>query len=50
MAKKKTVDKINISEEMEDKLKAIDAVRKDLTKRFGDGTLQSLGEAKHLEV
>ena len=47
---KKTVQKVDHPKDMDDKLKAIDAVRKDLTKRFGDGTLQSLGEAKHLEV
>ncbi len=35
---------------MEDKLKALDAVKKDLTKRYGDGTLQSLGEAKNVAV
>jgi recombination protein RecA len=36
--------------ELQDKLKAIDEVKKELTKRFGDGTLQSLGEALHMQV
>lgn len=48
MAKK--VAKVDSPSKINDKLKAIDAVKKDLTKRFGDGTLQSLGEAKNLEI
>ena len=46
----KKVAKVDHPEEAADKLKAIEAVKKDLTKRFGDGTLQSLGEAKNLEI
>ncbi|MDQ7027964.1 MAG: recombinase RecA [Anaerolineae bacterium] len=48
MAKK--VAKVDKPSKLDAKLKAIDAVQKDLTKRFGDGTLQSLGEAKNLEI
>ena len=48
--KKKNVDAVETHELMEDKLKAMDAVRKELSKRYGDGVLQSLGEAKNMDV
>lgn len=51
MAKRKgKIEEIQVAEDMENRLKALDAVQKDLTKRFGDGTLQKLGDAKHLNV
>ncbi len=52
MAKRSTKkqEPLPVDPAIEDKLKALDAVKKDLTKRYGDGTLQSLGEAKNVAV
>jgi recombination protein RecA len=53
MVKKKTPGKTTASfepEQDEAKLKAVDAVIADITKRYGDGTIMRLGEAKHLQV
>ncbi|MEL6403842.1 MAG: recombinase RecA [Chloroflexota bacterium] len=47
MAKKKTT---RTPEDMEGRLKSLDHTLKDLTKRFGDGTIQRLGEAKNLDI
>ena len=47
MAKKKTT---RTPEDMEGRLKSLDHTLKDLTKRFGDGTIQRLGDAKSLDI
>lgn len=50
MARKSNPKKVEVAHDIEDRLKALDEVKKDLTKRYGDGTLQSLGEAKNLDI
>lgn len=51
MAKKrKPVDAINIPENLEGRIKALDNTLKDITKRYGDGTIQRLGDAKNMNV
>lgn len=51
MAKKrKPVESVNIPANIEGRIKALDNTLKDLTKRYGDGTIQRLGEAKNLEI
>ena len=50
MARKSNTKKVEVAHDIEDRLKALDEVKKDLTKRYGDGTLQSLGEAKNLDI
>lgn len=51
MAKRRQqVDPITIPKDNEGRLKALDNTLKDLTKRFGDGTIQRLGDAKNLEI
>lgn len=50
MARKKDPSKVEVAHDLEDRLKALNEVKKDLTKRYGDGTLQSLGEAKNLDI
>lgn len=50
MAKRKPVAAMEVHAEMADKLKSMDNVRKDLVKRYGDGILQSLGEARNMDI
>lgn len=50
MAKKKQPDPVSIPKDEEGRLKALDNTLKDITKRFGDGTIQRLGDAKNLVI
>lgn len=51
MAKKrKPIESIDIPENLEGRIKALDNTLKDLTKRYGDGTIQRLGDAKNLKI
>ncbi|GAB5493541.1 MAG: intein-containing recombinase RecA [Phototrophicaceae bacterium] len=51
MAKKrKPIEAINIPENLEGRIKALDNTLKDITKRYGDGTIQRLGDAKNLDI
>ncbi|MGB7339710.1 MAG: recombinase RecA [Phototrophicaceae bacterium] len=51
MAKKrKTVDSVVVPADIEGRIKALDNTLKDITKRYGDGTIQRLGEARNLDI
>jgi recombination protein RecA len=50
MAKKKNFVQNEMPTTDEGRLKSLDNTLKDLTKRYGEGTIQRLGEAKNLEV
>jgi len=51
MAKKKNFSsQMEIPTDNEGRIKALDSTLKDLTKRYGEGTIQRLGDAKNLEV
>jgi recombination protein RecA len=50
MAKKKPRDPIVIPKDDEGRMRALDNTLKDLTKRFGDGTIQRLGDATNLKI
>lgn len=50
MAKRKPRDPIVIAKDNEGRMKALDNTLKDLTKRFGDGTIQRLGDATNLKI
>jgi len=48
--KKKPLESIDVPENLEGRMKALDNTLQDLTKRFGDGTIQRLGDAKNLDI
>ncbi|MGJ3240374.1 MAG: recombinase RecA [Anaerolineae bacterium] len=48
--KKKPVESVNIPEDIAGRIKALDNTLKDITKRYGDGTIQRLGDAKNLDI
>ena len=51
MAKRKAkIEEIEVQQDMENRLKAMENVQRDLSKRFGDGTLLKLGEATHMHI
>ncbi|MEO1286865.1 MAG: recombinase RecA [Chloroflexota bacterium] len=51
MAKKrKPIEEIKVHEDIEGRIKALDNTLKDITKRYGDGTIQRLGDAKNLQI
>jgi recombination protein RecA len=50
MAKKKNFTQTEMPTTDEGRLKSLDNTLKDLTKRYGEGTIQRLGDAKNLEV
>lgn len=50
MAKKKNFTQTEMPTTDEGRVKALDNTLKDLTKRYGEGTIQRLGDAKNMEV
>lgn len=50
MAKKKNFTQTEMPTTDEGRIKALDNTLKDLTKRYGEGTIQRLGDAKNMEV
>src|SRR5688500_8539920 len=50
MAKKKNFTQTEMPTTDEGRLKSLDNTLKDLTKRYGEGTIQRLGDANNMEV
>jgi recombination protein RecA len=47
---KKTKPDMPETEELEGRMKALDTTLKDITKRYGDGSIQRLGDAKNFQI